>query len=82
MTKIRRDVLKKLVRNIASTRAEELDCGGCFDQLETFVEKELAGVDVAQAMPKVRQHLDQCNGCCEQYEALLEALSGLEANPN
>lgn len=78
MARIRPDRLKELVRRVMTTRDEEIDCGGCFEQLDQFVELKLDGKDVSQAMPLVQNHLDRCNGCCEQYEALLVALQELE----
>jgi hypothetical protein len=30
--------------------------------------------DAAQLMPLVREHLDVCSDCCEEYEALLDVL--------
>ncbi|MDA1330612.1 MAG: hypothetical protein O3B43_06075 [Chloroflexi bacterium] len=78
MSKLETNLLKRVLRSIISTRNEELDCSGCFEQLEQFVERELEGMDVGEAMPLVRLHLDRCDGCCQEYEALLDALSGVE----
>ena len=62
----------------SSLRTTEISCQGCYDQLDEFVEMQLSGKDVAQAMPLVQRHLDTCGGCCEEYEALLEALQTLD----
>ena len=79
MARIRSDRLKELVRQVITTRDEGINCDTCFDQLDQFVELKLDGKDVAQAMPLVQTHLDSCGDCCEQYEALLEALQNIDA---
>jgi hypothetical protein len=41
-----------------------------------FVEVELAGEDATAKMPQLKQHLDQCSACLQEYEVLrdLQAL--------
>ena len=72
------DKLKDLVREIAATRAEEIDCDECLERLDRFVETELSGLDAAEAMPMVQDHLDKCADCREEFEALLDALRATE----
>ena len=66
--------LGKLARALEMTREEELGCDECFEELDRFVETDLAGLDAAAAMPLVQDHLDKCGDCREEYEALLNAL--------
>ena len=73
-----RDKLKNLVREIAVTRPEEIGCDECLEQVDRFVEMELSGLNTAEAMPLVRDHLDKCGDCREEFEALLIALSATE----
>jgi hypothetical protein len=68
------DVLKGMVRSILTTRPDEIGCDECFEQLDRFIELTLTGMDAAQAMPLVQDHLDRCGDCREEFEALLEAL--------
>lgn len=70
--------LNKLVRAIAATKAEELGCDDCLEQVDRFVEMELAGLDAAEAMPLVKDHLNRCGDCREEFEALLTALRATE----
>src|SRR3972149_4456443 len=79
MTKINVETLKILVHSILEIREDEIGCETCFDQLDKFVELNLAGKGPGQALPLVQRHLEMCNGCCEEYEALLEALEAIEA---
>jgi hypothetical protein len=38
------------------------------------VEMKLSGLNAAQAMPLVQEHVDICGECREEFEALLAAL--------
>ncbi len=69
------DILKAFIREIAETHGdEEIGCDECFEQLHRFVEMRLSGLDTAQAMPLVQEHLEMCGECREEFEALLAAL--------
>jgi hypothetical protein len=68
-----RDDLEKVVRMVSGTREEELNCDECFEQLDRYVEMELSGLNPAEAMPLVKDHLDKCGDCREEFEALLKA---------
>ncbi len=60
-----------------TARPDEIGCEECFEKLDRFVEMELAGKDAAEAMPLVQDHLERCNGCKEEFEALLVVLRAL-----
>lgn len=64
------DRFEKWLRNIYQTQGEEISCTECFDLVSRFVELELAGQDAATNMPQVKQHLDQCLACRNEYETL------------
>jgi hypothetical protein len=69
-----RDIFKALIGEIADTREVEIGCDECFEQLDRFVEMKLSGLNAAQAMPLVQEHVDICGECREEFEALLAAL--------
>jgi anti-sigma factor RsiW len=48
----------------------EVGCDECFDNLDRYVELELAGEDAAAAIPGLRAHLDGCPACREEHESL------------
>lgn len=75
--KLEAQKLKGLVRGIMTALPDEIGCEECFEELGRFVEMELAGKDAAEAMPLVQDHLERCNGCKEEFEALLVALRAL-----
>ena len=75
--KLEAQKLKGLVRAVMTTRPDEIGCEECFEELDRFVEMELAGRDAAEAMPLVQDHLERCRECKEEFEALMAALRAL-----
>ena len=71
------DTLKQMIRGIMSSRADEIDCNECFDQLDHFSELSLTGKSADEALPLVRQHLETCPDCKEEFEVLLKALNAV-----
>jgi hypothetical protein len=78
MARIETQTLKDLLRRVLGTRRDEIGCDTCYESLDRFVEYELDGKDAAQALPLVRRHLELCQGCNEEYKALLTALQTLQ----
>jgi hypothetical protein len=68
------DLIKQLVREIANTRPDCVDCPHCYEQLDHYAELILSGHDAATIMPDLHEHLQGCTCCSEEFEALLEAL--------
>jgi hypothetical protein len=56
--------------NIFETRDEEISCTECFDLTSGFVEMEISGRNAPAGLWQVKQHLDQCRACRDEYEAL------------
>ena len=75
--KLSSETIRKMMHSIQSTREEELSCGHCYDELDQFIEMELSGKNPAEALPLVKEHLDRCTACREEYEVLLEALKAM-----
>lgn len=64
------DRFERWLRSIHHTQDEEISCSECFDSVSHFVDVELSGEDPAIKLPRVKQHLDQCSACREEYETL------------
>jgi len=62
------------LRVLESVREEEAPCDEVYARIDEYVEREIDKKDAAQLMPLVREHLDMCTECCEEYEALLDVL--------
>ncbi|MDZ7807252.1 MAG: hypothetical protein U5K71_09050 [Gracilimonas sp.] len=72
-----KDVLKKLISKIPHTHDGEIGCDDCFEELHIFAEMELEGKSPEKAMPLIREHLDNCGECRQEYQALLDAMKVL-----
>ncbi|MDQ3965540.1 MAG: hypothetical protein M3246_03660 [Actinomycetota bacterium] len=71
---LKRGDVVKLVRVVAETRETEIGCDECFEQLDSFAELGLSGVEARRVMSLVGDHLDKCEECRGTFEALLTAL--------
>jgi anti-sigma factor RsiW len=54
----------------------ELSCEQCFEELDRYVELELAGADADAAVPGMRAHLEGCPACREEHASLRALLEG------
>ncbi|HYY21178.1 MAG TPA: hypothetical protein VE780_04805 [Thermoleophilaceae bacterium] len=72
MTRPASDVLRALL----GPGGRELSCEECFEELDRYVELELAGRDAEAAVPGMRNHLEGCPACREDHQSLREFLAG------
>jgi hypothetical protein len=70
-----RDPREALAR-LLGPAGPELGCDECFEQLDRYVELELAGADADAAIPGLRAHLDGCPACHEEHESLYALARG------
>ncbi len=66
--------MQKLLKSLAMTEEHEISCDDVFAVLDQFVEAVMRGENVLIFMSLVRQHLDMCPDCREEYETLLRML--------
>jgi hypothetical protein len=71
----RRDPHDQLA-HVLGPSAPEVGCDACFDQLDRYVELELAGVDADASFPGLGAHLAGCPACREEHDSLLALISG------
>jgi hypothetical protein len=64
------DTFERWLQDIYNTQDEEISCSECFDLVSHFVEVEISGQDATAKLPQVKQHLDQCAACRQEYETL------------
>ena len=69
-----------LVKRLLGPAGPELTCEQCFDELDRYVELELAGAPADEHVPGMRAHLEGCPACHEDHESLL-ALVAAERAP-
>jgi len=65
----------RLLSRLLGPAAPELTCDQCFEQLDRYVELELAGRDANASVPGMREHLEGCPACSEDGERLLALLA-------
>ena len=74
-----RPELKQALGRLLGPAGPEVDCDTCFDELDRFVELQVAGLDAEAAVPGLRAHLDGCPACREEHESLYALVSGEQA---
>lgn len=61
----------KMLQALVMAEENEISCDDVFAVLDEFAEAVRRGENVLLLMPLVRQHLDICPNCWEEYETLL-----------
>jgi len=65
----------RVLGRLLGPEGPELSCERCFEELDRYVEMELAGVNADAAIPGMRAHLEGCSACAEDHESLRALLS-------
>lgn len=68
--------LKQALGRLLGPEGPEVGCDACFDELDRYVELEVAGADADAAIPGLRAHLDGCSACREEHDSLYALVSG------
>ena len=76
------DAVLGFLRVLEEGRAEEISCDEIYSKLDEYVEREANKKDAAQLMPLIREHLDICPECCDEYEALLDVVIETDQKEN
>jgi hypothetical protein len=71
--------LKQALGGLLGPAGPEIGCDACFDELDRYVELELAGKDADAAIPGFRAHLDGCPACREEHDSLRALVGGEQA---
>jgi hypothetical protein len=76
---MKRPDLKQRLDRLLGPREAEVGCDECFDELDRYVELELAGENADAAIPGLRAHLAGCPACREEHDSLRALVSGEQA---
>jgi hypothetical protein len=68
------DQRRHLIARLLGPEGPELTCEACFDELDRYVEFELAGTDADAAIPGMSAHLEGCPACREDHDSLVALL--------
>ena len=58
------------LQSLLGPEGPELTCEECFEELDRYVELEVAGDNADQAVPGMSAHLQGCPACHEDHESL------------
>lgn len=70
-----RPELKRTLRRFLGPAEPEIGCDACFDELDRYVDLEIAGEDADAAVPGLRAHLEGCPACREEHDSLYAFLA-------
>jgi hypothetical protein len=76
---MKRPDLNQALGRLLGPAGSEVGCDVCFDQLDRYVELELAAEDADAALPGLCAHLQGCPACREEHESLRAFVSGGQA---
>jgi hypothetical protein len=74
------DMVLGFLQMLERVEKEDITCDELYMKLDEYVERELDKRDAAYIMPLMREHLETCPDCCEEYEALLHVIQETEKN--
>ncbi|MDX2038635.1 MAG: hypothetical protein SFX72_18450 [Isosphaeraceae bacterium] len=65
---------RHLARMLIHTRPVELSCEEWVGRVGAYAERVLADLPLCSELECVRQHIDLCPECAEEFQAILEAI--------
>ncbi len=74
-----RSNLSEVLGRLIGPGEPEVGCDRCFEELDRYVELELAGEQADAAIPGLQAHLEGCPACREEHDSLLALVSGEQA---
>ena len=75
---MQRPELKQVLGRLLGPAEPEVGCDRCFEELDRYVELQVAGHDADAAIPGLRAHLEGCPACREEHESLYALVSGTQ----
>jgi hypothetical protein len=73
---MRRHEHERLLNALLGPEGPQLTCEECFEQLDRYVELELAGSDADKAVPGMRAHLEGCHAFHDEHASLRDFVAG------
>ena len=68
----------RLLKMIQQTREVELTCPECLDGLDKYAQSILDGMPINGVLDRVREHLEACAFCDDEFKLVLETLNAIE----
>ncbi len=67
----------EMLRMIVATKEDVMGCEECFELFDRCADLITSGLAFDDFYPQVKQHLEDCVCCAEEFDALLTALRAL-----
>jgi len=67
--------LAALARQLAATAPQEIDCQAVLDRVAAYLEATRSNAGLSPELEAVRQHLEICPPCLEDFQALVRAVA-------
>jgi hypothetical protein len=64
-----------MIGRLLGPEGPELGCDECFEELDRYVELEVAGHDADATVPGMAAHLEGCPACSEEHKSLVALLA-------
>lgn len=68
---------EQIIQMIASTTEDEIDCGQAFNLMHQYAELVSSGQDASVLLPAVHKHIEICQDCRQELEALLRTIQAV-----
>ena len=76
------DRFKKLAECLSESYDSGCDCEAAYIEFECLAEQVVQGVDMDVVLPQVALHLNRCQDCREEFEALVAIIRAEKENPS
>ena len=68
--------LDPTLKRLLGSGEPEIGCDECFAQLDRYVELKVTESKADRRVPGMKEHLDGCPACAEEYRSLREFIDG------
>ena len=68
----------RLLTKLRQTRELEMTCPECLDELDKYTQRILDGTPIDGVLEQVREHLEDCPCCTNQFKLVLDTLKAIE----
>ena len=70
----------RIVRAVADTEEDPITCDDCYDHIDRYVEMLNAGESPDGVLLQVQRHLEQCECCEYEMQALVRIIQSMQGN--
>ena len=75
---LNREQVGWLLKMLRNTHEVELSCPECAAELDKYAQAILDGKTIEEDLQLVREHLESCSGCDDEFQLILETLDAMD----